>query len=135
MGDRLQPVYAPIRHKLSRALAQWHPSDASAKEILKPWRDVFAAGTMDGFLAQNILPKLEHALSTFEVNPANQQLDVWHWILDWLDMISPIHIANALIKIFFPKVKHSFSLSFSCIYDFSILFSVASGFVFVAKRR
>uniref|UniRef100_A0A915I3X5 G-patch domain-containing protein n=1 Tax=Romanomermis culicivorax TaxID=13658 RepID=A0A915I3X5_ROMCU len=81
MGDRLQPVYGPIRHKLSRALSLWSPSDHSAKKILQPWCGIFASGTMECFLVQNILPKLESTLANFHVNPANQVMDAINW---WL---------------------------------------------------
>lgn len=105
MGDRLQPVYAPIRHKLGRALVQWHPRDPSAKNVLKPWKDVFALGAMQSFLAQHILPKLEASLAELQVNPSEQDLGPWHWLMDWMDMINPALIAEILVRQFFPKVS------------------------------
>lgn len=41
LGDRLEILYVPIRHKLSVALTNWHPSDPSAKLIIEPWIQVF----------------------------------------------------------------------------------------------
>ena len=45
MGARLQPLFAPIRHKLAAALTNWHASDVSGKEklrdsvlVISPWR-------------------------------------------------------------------------------------------------
>ena len=40
VGDRLEPLYAPIRFKLASALTNWHPSDPSAKMMLEPWSKV-----------------------------------------------------------------------------------------------
>ena len=37
IGQRLEPLYGPIRQKLASALTNWHPSDPSAKVILEPW--------------------------------------------------------------------------------------------------
>jgi tuftelin-interacting protein 11 len=73
-GDSLEPLYAPIRHKLANALVNWHPSDPSAKLILMPWRTVFKPGHMDVFVIKNILPKLVLCLQTFVINPNQQQL-------------------------------------------------------------
>ena len=72
LGERLEPVYAPIRHKLANALKNWHPSDPSAKMILQPWEKVFKPGHMEAFVSKNILPKLgwpsENLLLTLVIN-------------------------------------------------------------------
>lgn len=61
MQARLEPLYSPIRSKLSSALQKWHPSDSSAKLILQPWKDVFTPGSWEAFMVKNIVPKLgEH---------------------------------------------------------------------------
>lgn len=73
-GDKLEPLYAPIRHKLANALNNWHPSDSSAKVILQPWVNVFKAGHMEGFLVKNIVPKLELCMQEFVINPHQQIL-------------------------------------------------------------
>lgn len=58
MQARLEPLYSPIRSKLSSALQKWHPSDSSAKLILQPWKDVFTPGSWEAFMIKNIVPKL-----------------------------------------------------------------------------
>jgi len=73
----LQPLYAPIRHKLATALTNWHPSDPSARLILQPWCSVFRPGHMDAFLIKNILPKLVLCLQEFNINPSQQQLGLF----------------------------------------------------------
>ena len=107
MGDRsLEHIYDPIRHKLSTALTNWHPSDSSAKLILEPWKGVFSAGAMEAFLNINIVPKLELALQTLIINPHQQCLDVWHWVMSWQHMTSTPTMAALLDKHFFPKWLH-----------------------------
>lgn len=102
--NSLDIVYAPIRQKLTAALAMWHPSDASAKVILSPWQPVFSAATWDAFLAVTIVPKLEAAMQQFVVNPQNQQgLEVWGWIMSWEGMITTPVLASIFEKHFFPK--------------------------------
>lgn len=58
LQSRLEPLYPPIRSKLSSALQRWHPSDASARLILQPWKDVFTPGAWEAFMVKNIIPKL-----------------------------------------------------------------------------
>lgn len=74
MGDKLEPLYAPIRHKLANALNNWHPSDTSAKVILQPWMKVFKPGHSEAFLVKNILPKLAMCMQEFAINPNQQSL-------------------------------------------------------------
>jgi tuftelin-interacting protein 11 len=103
MGGRLEPLYAPIRHKLAIALTAWHPSDPSARTILKPWKDVFTLGSMDVFLLRTIVPKLASCLDEFLINPQKQELDPFNWVMSWQDMISEHHFASLFEKHFFPK--------------------------------
>ena len=42
LGPRLEELYPSIRFRLSTALQQWHPSDASALALLSPWPKVRA---------------------------------------------------------------------------------------------
>ncbi|CAH1799129.1 unnamed protein product [Owenia fusiformis] len=103
LGERLQPLYASIRHKLSKALSQWHPSDPSAKMILTPWVKVFKRGHLDAFLVKNIVPKLLQCMQEFVVNPHQQQLDPWNWVMSWHDMLPITSMTTILEKAFFPK--------------------------------
>ena len=61
-----------FRNKLASALANWHPADRSARSILAPWAEVFTKGSMNAFLLNNIIPKLEAALVHLPINPLNQ---------------------------------------------------------------
>ncbi|CAL1280519.1 unnamed protein product [Larinioides sclopetarius] len=103
MGSRLEPLYAPIRQKLSSALVNWHPSDCSAKLILEPWKSVFSQGVMDAFVINNIIPKLAMALQAYVINPHQQHLDVWNWVMAWMDMMPEPCMVTLLEKNFFPK--------------------------------
>jgi tuftelin-interacting protein 11 len=103
LADRLQPSYASIRYKLSVALQEWHPSDASAHAILAPWRGVFDAPSMESILNRLIVPKLALALRAFVVNPAHQQLEPLLWLLRWVDVLPIDHTVGMLEAEFFPK--------------------------------
>ncbi|KFD61936.1 hypothetical protein M514_07688 [Trichuris suis] len=114
VGDRLKPTYPSIRYKLGRAMQRWNPGDRSAKWMLKPWKDVFTAGSMSSFLNQHVLPKLELCLQGMVINPANQQLDAWYNVMEWLDMIHPSTIASALVRHFFPKWHQALHMWLTC---------------------
>ncbi|XP_069102141.1 tuftelin-interacting protein 11-like [Argopecten irradians] len=103
MGEKLEPLYAPIRHKLANALINWHPSDSSAKVIMQPWMKVFKPGHTEAFLVKNILPKLAMCMSEFAICPHQQVLDPWHWVMAWRDLIPAKHMVAMLDKTFFPK--------------------------------
>lgn len=103
MGDKLEPLYAPIRHKIASALTNWHPSDTSAKVILQPWVRVFKQGHMEAFLVKNIVPKLGLCMQEFVINPHQQILDPFNWVMSWSDIIPIKHLVGMLEKTFFPK--------------------------------
>lgn len=52
------------RHRLTRALTAWHPSDASARVLLGPWQSVFDPSDWEALLQRSILPKLAQSLQT-----------------------------------------------------------------------
>ncbi|XP_005396205.1 PREDICTED: tuftelin-interacting protein 11 [Chinchilla lanigera] len=103
MRARLEPLYSPIRSKLSSALQKWHPSDSSAKLILQPWKDVFTPGSWEAFMVKNIVPKLGMCLGELVINPHQQHMDAFYWVIDWEGMISVSSLVGLLEKHFFPK--------------------------------
>lgn len=103
MGDRLEPLYAPIRHKLGNALNSWHPSDVSAKIILEPWVGVMRPGHMDAFLVKNVLPKLGQIIEEMPITPHHQNLDPWRSVMTWKDIMPLVPMVTILDKGFFPK--------------------------------
>lgn len=105
MKRRLDSTIFPIiRQKLAAALMSWHPSDHSAKAILMPWRPpVFAQDHWNTFMLRNIVPKLELVLNQFILNPSEQQMEPWNWVMAWQDLIPLGSLANLLDTCFFPK--------------------------------
>ncbi|XP_071943002.1 tuftelin-interacting protein 11-like isoform X2 [Antedon mediterranea] len=103
MELKLEPLYVPIRQKLANCLINWHPSDGSAKTILMPWKPVFNKGAMGTFVIRNILPKLAVCLQEFLINPYQQHLEPFHWVMSW-DELTPLpSMVGLLEKNFFPK--------------------------------
>jgi tuftelin-interacting protein 11 len=113
MKDRLESnLFAQIRHKLSNALVNWHPSDLSAKAILSPWKPpVFSSGIWDIFVCKNILPKLEMVLNEeFIINPKDQDLGPWNWVMSWQELIPTSNLVTLIENHFFPKWLQSLSI-------------------------
>uniref|UniRef100_A0A8C3QGI9 G-patch domain-containing protein n=1 Tax=Cyanoderma ruficeps TaxID=181631 RepID=A0A8C3QGI9_9PASS len=103
MQARLEPLYSAICNKLANALQKWHPSDSSAKLILQPWKDVFTPSLWEAFMDKNIVPKLGMCLNELIINPHQQHMDAFYWVIDWEGMISVSSLIGLLEKHFFPK--------------------------------
>lgn len=96
-------VYGSITEKLGTALNNWNPSDPSAKLVLKPWQRALPEGAFVGFVLKHIVPKLQLCMQSFQINPHQQHLDSWNWVMDWNDMLSVGNMTLILDKFFFPR--------------------------------
>ncbi|CAG0888452.1 unnamed protein product [Cyprideis torosa] len=104
LDKKLETLYPTIRQKLGTALTNWHPQDRSAKLMIAPWAPVWSKGSMDAFLQRHILPKLQSVLQKeFVINPRQQDLTPWTWVMLWSDLLSPALVANLLDQHFFPQ--------------------------------
>jgi len=108
MRESMAPLWAPVRHKLAAALADWHPSDpAFAIGLLAPWRSVFQPRDWAALLSRSVLPKLEFALGelafpTSGGEPAADREPV-RWFSAW-ERHAPVNaLAATLEAAFFPR--------------------------------
>ncbi|KAK9877327.1 hypothetical protein WA026_017723 [Henosepilachna vigintioctopunctata] len=111
LDTRLQKtIYPIIQEKLGAALTNWHPSDRSAKLMLQPWQRALPEGCFVAFLIKHIVPKLQLCMQSLVINPHEQHLDGWHWVMDWRDMLSVGNMTLILDKFFFPRWLQVLSL-------------------------
>ncbi|KAL1923074.1 uncharacterized protein VTP21DRAFT_9450 [Calcarisporiella thermophila] len=104
LEDRMEPLYAIIRHKLSVYLQNWHPSDTKALSILRPWHTVFQPADFELLLIKAIMPRLASVLrDEFRINPRKQDLEPLKWVLAWQELVSPVLLAQLLENEMFPQ--------------------------------
>ncbi|MCO5614698.1 hypothetical protein L7F22_068982 [Adiantum nelumboides] len=103
LGQRMEPLYHPIRYKLESALRAWHASDSSAYALLSPWQTVFDPGSWEMLLVKSILPKLMAALQELVINPQAQQLEPFRWVMTWGSAVPIHHMVPLLEAGFFVK--------------------------------
>jgi tuftelin-interacting protein 11 len=104
LGDSLNALYGPIRFKLAICLQGWHPSDGSAKGIIEPWKAVWSAEGLASFLQRSIEPKLAVLLRELVINPTQQEIAPFRWLMSWRSLMSVDAMGRLLDQLFFPKM-------------------------------
>jgi tuftelin-interacting protein 11 len=104
LGNILDILTERILEKLSPVLAHWRPKDASAFVLLSPWKKVLSEPAIfEKFLVKTILPKLEIAMSEWNVNPSDQDLSIWNAVIQWSSVFSTEIFIPFLLRTFFQK--------------------------------
>ncbi|KAH9326097.1 hypothetical protein KI387_006275, partial [Taxus chinensis] len=82
------------------------PLYLSAYAILFPWKTVFCADLWEQVMVCFIIPKLMAVLQDFTINPTNQELDQFYWVIAWESTIPVHHMVTMLEVGFFPMWQH-----------------------------
>ena len=102
-SSKMYDMIAQIRHRFRHCLRRWEASDASAKVILWPWRDVWSEAEWNQFMIQNIVPKLESAMASITVNIATIDDKKIRYVQDWVGLVPSQVILRLFDEIFFRK--------------------------------
>lgn len=103
LGDSIKDLFEPIRKKFEKTLNNWTVSDSSAISLLCPWFDIFDKKSWNRLMARSIVPKLEHALKQFVIDPSNQNMETWTNIMKWNNKIPTDAFCKILEREFFTK--------------------------------
>ena len=95
----------------SCAAVDWHPAHPVSRASLAlhsplapPAPQVFDSKDWDLLLLRSIVPKLAWALQdALDINPLQQDLDPFNWVLAWHPVMPAHHLVNLLEFRFFPK--------------------------------
>jgi tuftelin-interacting protein 11 len=96
LRERIDTLCHPIRYKLSSVLHVWQPHDSLAYAVLSPWKGVFDSASWENLIVRYIIPKRRMALQEFQINPANQKLDQFNWVMLWASAIPVHHMVHML---------------------------------------
>lgn len=102
-------LYPAIRRKLTLWLQTLpDPSSKEAVAVLINWRPpMLPTQEFDIILGRVLLPALQATLSTFTVNPKDQDITPIEAALDWVEVIPASLLAPILAKAVFPKLMHA----------------------------
>lgn len=105
LAERLSVVYPEIRRKYHSLISNMHPTNLyHMLPLLTPWVNVFDSTSFENLIVKAIVPKLvlimrEHLM----INPANQDIQPFNWVLAWTDLVPQLHFTCLLVGEFFPK--------------------------------
>ncbi|KAL9672242.1 hypothetical protein QQ045_028492 [Rhodiola kirilowii] len=100
LSVKLETLYHIIQKKFGNILYVWHPRDGSAYAMLSPWKNVFDAESWENLMVCFIVPKLQDVMQEFLINPEDQKLDHFYWVISWASVV-PTHYMVMWLQVFF----------------------------------
>ncbi|KDO27238.1 hypothetical protein SPRG_07487 [Saprolegnia parasitica CBS 223.65] len=103
-----KPLFPLIRETLSRALAQWHPRDASIFTVLSPWQAVWTPEDFAVFTHKTIARKLLRCLNReLSVEPGStNDVAPLQWTFQWHGLLPDRQLIALLEGEVFSKWLH-----------------------------
>lgn len=103
LGPYMDDLLRSMHTKFGVILDTWDLSKGIL-DGLETWREVFGEENLERILIRHLLPRLALRLrGEFEVNPADQQLEILEDIFKWSGFFKPSTIGRLFEAEFFPK--------------------------------
>ncbi|GMH47877.1 hypothetical protein TrLO_g3981 [Triparma laevis f. longispina] len=67
----------------------WKVKDDSVINLIKPWKKVMDEKHFNALVNKTVVPQLTKTLSTFKINPADQDVETIKAVLAWSDLLQP----------------------------------------------
>lgn len=86
-------------HLTSRTSSKEYPNTEMLHSILSPWRKILPITTIYSLMSKHVLPSLSQVLSSFEINPSNQNLSIIYLIQKFNEAkLFPPHTLSSLFE-------------------------------------
>jgi len=104
LGERMDEILEASMRRIRSVLRHWVVKDGIPKELSRWKKDIYSSSEWDKLVIQYIIPKLGVCLrEDFKINPANQDMTPFEWVMPWSELIRGSMMAHLLDVEFFPK--------------------------------
>jgi len=109
--DELHSLLTMVRQKLSKVVKHSPSSLSELHSIFALWYSVLRGGHFERLLKNALLPQLrDQFVQHFILNPVHQDLDAFHRLVQWRDVVPLDLLVEILEEAFFPPFLHSLQL-------------------------
>ena len=104
LGERMDEILEASKRRIRSVLRHWVVKDGIPKELSRWKKDIYSSSEWDKLVIQYIIPKLGVCLrEDFKINPANQDMKPFEWVMPWHELVRGSMMAHLLDVEFFPK--------------------------------
>jgi tuftelin-interacting protein 11 len=104
LGERMDEILEASKRRIRSILRHWVVKDGVPKELGRWKKDIYSSSEWDKLVIQYIIPKLGVCLrEDFKINPANQDMTPFEWVMPWSELIRGSMMTHLLDVEFFPK--------------------------------
>ncbi|CDW72566.1 tuftelin-interacting protein 11 [Stylonychia lemnae] len=99
----MQSLIVQIKLKLTTALSEWKVESNLALILIQPLNEIMDMQSINNIVMRSVIPKLTFKLKEFQIDPANQDIDLLTLIFQWVGVIDNNTMINILRENLFSK--------------------------------